>query len=78
LQQRKKRAEDIYEEHLKPSASLPVNVDSTAVKDVEANLQDPSTELFSPLQYQVNSFSKHNPYSKFQIFTSLIYCRFTP
>ncbi len=58
LQQRKHRAEEIYEEHLKPCASLPVNVDSTAIKDVEANLQDPSTELFSSLQYQVNT-SKH-------------------
>ena len=52
--QRKEQAEEIYDQHLKPCASLPVNVDSTAVKEVEANLQDVSSELFSSLQYQVN------------------------
>lgn len=53
--QRKDRAEEIHDQHLKPCASLPVNVDSTAIKEVEANLQDASSELFSSLQYQVNS-----------------------
>lgn len=49
----KNKAEEIYEQHLKPCASLPVNVDSTAIKDVEANLEEPSSELFASLQYQV-------------------------
>ncbi|XP_028390915.1 regulator of G-protein signaling 12-like isoform X2 [Dendronephthya gigantea] len=59
------KAKEIYEEHLKPCASLPVNVDSTAIKDVEGNLETPSSELFSSLQYQVYTLMKFDSYARF-------------
>ena len=33
---------------------LPVNVESSAVREVEGNLENPTPELFAALQHQVS------------------------
>ena len=53
-QQLIRSAEDIYETHLKSSAAMPVNVESSAIREVEEKLKRPTNELFATVQYQVS------------------------
>ena len=46
-------AESIFHNHLDANAPMPVNIDSTAVKEAEENLQNPHNDMFRLQQQQV-------------------------
>lgn len=49
-------AESIFHNHLDANAPMPVNIDSSAVRDAEENLQNPNNDMFRLQQQQVNEF----------------------
>ncbi|KAG1685478.1 Regulator of G-protein signaling loco [Nymphon striatum] len=63
--QMKTRAKEIYEKHLGLGASEPVNVDSHARQEVQENLENPTTELFSLAQKQIFDLMKLDSYPRF-------------
>ena len=46
-------AESIFHSHLDTNAPMPVNIDSSAVKDAEEHLQNPNNDMFRLQQQQV-------------------------
>ncbi|KAI9564636.1 hypothetical protein GHT06_008377 [Daphnia sinensis] len=58
-------AQKIFERHLGPAASEPVNVDSQARQKAEDNLCQPSPELFDQAQKQVFNLMKYDCYPRF-------------
>lgn len=46
-------AESIFHNHLDANAAMPVNIDSSAVKDAEEHLQNPNNDMFRLQQQQV-------------------------
>jgi len=46
-------AESIFHNHLDANAAMPVNIDSSAVKDAEEHLQNPNNDMFCLQQQQV-------------------------
>lgn len=46
-------AESIFHNHLDTNAPMPVNIDSSAVKDAEEHLQNPNNDMFRLQQQQV-------------------------
>lgn len=54
--QLKIEAENIFHNHLDVDAPMPVNIDSSAVKDAEEQLQSPNCDMFHLQQQQVMKF----------------------
>ena len=46
-------AESIFHNHLDTNAPMPVNIDSSSVKDAEEHLQNPNNDMFRLQQQQV-------------------------
>ena len=47
-------AESIFHNHLDANAPMLVNIDSSAVRGAEENLQNPNNDMFRLQQQQVN------------------------
>ena len=51
--QLKMEAESIFHNHLDVNAPMPVNIDSSAVKDAEEHLHNPNNDMYRLQQQQV-------------------------
>lgn len=63
-------AQKIFERHLGPAASEPVNVDSQARQKAEDNLCQPSPELFDQVRCLLFVFLPSVDYAKYFVFVS--------
>ncbi|CAL4109978.1 unnamed protein product [Meganyctiphanes norvegica] len=64
-EERRIKAKDIFDRHLGPGASEPVNVDSQARQVAQDGLQKPDEFTFAQVQKQIFNLMKFDSYSRF-------------